>query len=89
MNTVKNYYPFVGNLDRGVGSCNNFNDLSIKVCAPNKTEDLNLSVFNMITVINELKTLIKHISFECKCKFDGRKFNSNKKWNRDKCWCEC
>ena len=26
----------------------------------------------MITGINELKTLTKHISCECKCKFDGR-----------------
>ena len=29
------------------------NDLSNKVYVPNKTEDLNLSVFNMITGINE------------------------------------
>ena len=29
-------------------------------------------VFNMMTVINGLKTLTKHISCECKCKFDGK-----------------
>ena len=50
-----------------------------KVCIPNKTEDLNLRVFNMIPGINESKTLLKHISCECKCKFDGRKSNSNQK----------
>ena len=60
-----------------------------KVCIPNKTEDLNLRVFNMIPGINESKTLLKHISCECKCKFDGRKSNSNQKWNNDKRWCEC
>ena len=38
-----------------------------------QNKDLNLSVFSMITRINELKTLTKHISCECKCKFDGRK----------------
>ena len=37
------------------------NDLSNKVCVPNKREDLNLSVFNMITEISESKTLTKHI----------------------------
>ena len=37
----------------------------------------------MITGINELKTLTKH------SKFDGRKCNSNQKWNNDKCRCEC
>ena len=42
------YYPFAVKLDRCVWSCNTLNDLSSKVCVPNKTEDLNLSVFNMI-----------------------------------------
>ena len=50
------YYPFAVKLDRCVGSCNNLNDLSNKVCVPNKTEDLNLSMFNMITEINESNT---------------------------------
>ena len=31
----------------------------------------------MTTGINESKTLTKHISCECKCKFDGTKFKSN------------
>ena len=31
------YYPFVVKLDRCVGSCNTFNDLSNKVYVPNKT----------------------------------------------------
>ena len=71
------YYPFAVKLDRCVGSCNTLNDLSNKVCIPNKTEDLNLSVFNMITGINESKTLTKHISCEWKCKLDETKCNSN------------
>ena len=79
------YYSFAVKLDRCAGSCNTLNDLSNKVCVPNKTEDLNLSVFNMITGINESKTLTKHISCECKCRFDGRKCNSNQWWNNNKC----
>ena len=43
------YYPFAVKLDRCVGSCSTLNDLSNKVCIPNKTEDLNLSIFIMIT----------------------------------------
>ena len=61
----------------------------IKVCVSNETEDLNLSVFNMIKGINESKTLAKHISCECKCRFDGRKSNSDQWWNNNKCRCEC
>ena len=47
------YYPFAVKLDRCAGSCNTLNDLSNKVCVSNKREELNLSVFNMITRINE------------------------------------
>ena len=43
------YYPFSVKLDRYVGGCNTVNDLSNKVFVPNKTEDLNISVFNMMT----------------------------------------
>ena len=46
------FYPFTVKLDWCVGSCNTLNDLSNKVCVPNKAEDLNLSVLNMITEIN-------------------------------------
>ena len=47
------YYPFAVKLDKCAISCGSLNNLSNKVCAPNKTENLNLSVFNMITGINE------------------------------------
>ena len=35
------------------------------------------------------KTIRKHISCKCECKFDGKKCNSNQKWNNHKCWCQC
>ena len=42
------------------------------LCVPIKIEDLNVSVFNMITGINESKTSTKHISCQCKCRLDGK-----------------
>ena len=51
------YYPFVVKLNISIVSCNTLNDLSNKVCVPNKTENLDLSAFNMITGINESKIL--------------------------------
>ena len=36
----------------------------------------------MITEINEWRTLTKHTSYECKCKFDAIKFNSIKRNNK-------
>ena len=54
MNTAKNFtsIKFSVKLGRCVGSCNTINHLSNKTCVSNKTEDLNLSAFNMITGIN-------------------------------------
>ena len=52
------YYLFAIRLRRCIGSCNTLNDLSNELCAPNKTEDLILSLFNMITWINESKAYI-------------------------------
>ena len=35
------------------GSCNTLTKISGRICVPNKTEDVNLSVFNLITSKNE------------------------------------
>ena len=38
----------------------------------------------MIKGKNESKTSTKHMSCKYKCKFDGRKRNSDQKWDNDK-----
>ena len=55
------YYPFMVNLERYNGSCNTPNDPSNEIYVPNKTEDVNLSIFNMVVRINKSKTLTKHM----------------------------
>ena len=55
----------------------NLNDFSNKVCIWNKTDALNIHVFNIITGKNESKNLTKDLSCKCKCKFDGRKCSSS------------
>ena len=52
-------------------SCNTLNDFQAK-------QYLKLSVFNMITEINEAKTLTKQISCKCRCKFDEKNINNYK-----------
>ena len=39
---------------------------------PDETEDVNLNAFNMITKVNETKTLLKHISCHFKCKIESK-----------------
>ena len=46
----------------------------------------------MITGIDESKVFKdnqNNETWECKCKFGERNCNSNQKWSKDKCWCQC
>ena len=61
------------------GSCNAASDLSSKIYVPSKTKKANVKITNIIENRNEAKTLIKHIPCDCKCKFDSKTCNSNKK----------
>ena len=44
-------------------------DLSNRECVPNNIDNLNISLFSMITGINESRTVTKHIKCKCKVKF--------------------
>ena len=76
-------------LDKCNGSYNAIDDLFTKICVPSKTKDLNIKILDMITRICKSKTLIKHISCDCTCKFSSIKCSSNLKWNYEKCQDEC
>ena len=89
LNPVKlSYYPFIFMLDKCSGR-NYVDDLSTKICNPNKTKDVNVTVFNMLTNKNEAITIVKHVSCDCECKFNSQACNSDQKWNNDNCQCEC
>ena len=75
------YYLSVVSLDRCDKIYNTLDDLCDKIYVPNKTDDVNVKAFNMITRINESKRIIEHISFDCRCKFNSAKYNSKQKWN--------
>ena len=80
------YYPFMISLDKCTGSCN---VLCPKICVPKETKDVNVKALNMIIKKNEAKAIKKHISCDCKCKFNSTTCNSNQKWNDNTCQCEC
>ena len=50
---------------------------------------MNVKVFNTMAGINESKSVVKHVSCNCKCRFNGIKYNSKQKWNNEQCQCEC
>ena len=49
------------------------------MCVPNKTKGVSLIVFNMTRGFNELKSLVKHISRDGKCRFENKKCTSKQK----------
>ena len=49
---------------------------------------VNIKAFNMITKKNEAKTMAKHISRDCKCKFNSTTCSLNQKRNNKTCQCE-
>ena len=69
------YYPCIIPLDKCNPNCNTLGEISGRICTPNKTEDVNLNVFNLIIRTNEQKTIIKHISCKYNCKSGGKKCN--------------
>ena len=52
------YYPFMIGLNKCTASCN---VLSLKLCVPKETREINVKAFNMIANKNEAKTMIEHI----------------------------
>ena len=79
------YNLFMTNLNNCTGICH---VLSPKICAPKETKDIDVTVFSMITKKNEAKTMAKHISCDCKCKFNSTACNSNQERNNKTCQCE-
>ena len=55
-----NYYTFIVSLDKCNESCNVVEDLSTKIYFANEKEEVNVTVFNMLTRINESKALGKN-----------------------------
>ena len=45
--------------------------LSPKICVPKKAKDINVKAFNIIKNKKEAKIKTKHISCNCKCKFNS------------------
>ena len=53
INGCVRHYLFMLNLDKSNGRCYTLDDKFLKIYVPNKIEDVNLNVFNMITRISE------------------------------------
>ena len=74
------FYPFSVKINRCSGNFNNVNDPNARICVPDTIKNLNVKLFNLMSRINETRSIEWHRT----CK------NNNKqRWNKDKCRCKC
>ena len=82
------YYPFMVSLDRYGGIYSTLDDEFDRIYVLKETEDVNIKISNMITGCTESELFVKHVSYDCRCRLDGKKCYPKQKSNTDKCWCE-
>ena len=70
------------------GSCNNINDPYDKLCITDVIKDMNIEVFNLMSITNETRHISWHKTCTCKCRLDATICNDKQHWNNDKCRCE-
>ena len=62
------FYPFSIKTSKCSGSCNNINDPYAKMCVPNVIKNLNVRVFNEMSITNETRHRKWHETCKCKCR---------------------
>ena len=82
------FYPFSVKINKCSGNCNNVNDPYAKTCLPDVIKNLNVKVYNLMSLTNETRHVEWHKTCKCICRFDGIICNNKQLWNEDKCRCE-
>ena len=83
------FYPFSIKTNKCSGNCNNINDPYARIYVPDTIKDLNVKVFNLMTLSNVTRHIKWHETCKCICRLDGIICNSKQRWNKNKCRCEC
>ena len=51
-------------------------------------KNLNVKIFNLMSIINEARHIEWHDTCKSKCRLDARVSNNKQRWNKDKCRCK-
>ena len=81
-NTI--FYPFSIKINKCSGNCNNISDPYARLCIPDAVKNLNLKVYNLMTLVNETRHIKCHETCKCKCRLDAIICNNKQRWNRNK-----
>ena len=83
------FYPFSIKTSKPSGNCNNINAPYTKIWVPDVVKDLNVKVFNLMSRANKTKNIKWHETCKSECRLDAIVCNNKKRWNKNKCRCEC
>ena len=83
------FYPFIIKINKCSGNCNNIDNAYAKICVPDVIKDLNVKVFNLMSITNETRFIKWHETCKCVCRLDGIVCNNKQRWNEDKFRYEC
>ena len=83
------FYPFSVKINRCSGNCNNINDSYARICISDTVKNLNVKVFNLMSLTNETRSIKSHETCKCICRLNEIICNNKQRWNEEKCRCEC
>ena len=75
------FYPSSVTINRCSGNCNNINDPYARICVPDTVKYLSFKVFNLMSKINETRSIKWHETCKCICRLDKIICNNKQKWN--------
>ena len=79
------FYPFSNSVNTCSGICNNINHPYGKLCVPDVVKNINVKVFNLMSITNETRHIEWHQTCKCRCRLDAIVCNNKQRWNKDKC----
>ena len=75
------FCPFSVKINRCSGSCNSINDPYARICVPDAVKNLNVKVFNLMSLTNETRSIKWHETCKCICRLDKIICNNKQRWN--------
>ena len=83
------FCPYSIKVNKWNGRCNDINDPYANLCIPDIIKNINVKLFNLMSRISEKRDIIWHKTCKCICRLTSSVCNNKKRWNEDKCRCEC
>ena len=83
------FYQYNVLVNKCSGSCNTLDNPMAKKCVPNIIKRINMTVYNLLMILNETLNVLWHESCKYVCKLNSSVCNNKQIWNSDTCRCDC